>query len=213
MHGFRTSKEFMLDSALYFRFLGLQVVVPDLLGHGDTGGKKKYGVDDSKYINSLIDNLIEEGIIKDGNIYLVGSSMGALTASHISSLRSDISGVILLAPMLQFDEAVYNYAKIDHPILSRIIPEKDIRKGAALALRKSNVKLKDTNIQPLLKSSQTPTLLILSDSDQISPYASYKQLQKDNIEIFKVNGRHHPSMNTIGEGEHEAIVKWLNTTQ
>ncbi|WP_444939229.1 alpha/beta hydrolase [Microbulbifer sp. JMSA002] len=213
LHGFRTSKEFMLDSALYFRFLGFQVIVPDLLGHGETGGKKKYGVNDTKYINSLIDNLIEEGIIKNENIYIVGNSMGAVTASHISSLRSDISGVILLAPMLQLDEAVYNYAKRDHPILSRIIPERDIRKGAILALRKSNIDLKDTNIQPLLKSSQTPTLLILSDSDQISPYASYEQLKKDNIKIFKVHDRYHPSMNTIGEIEHKAIVKWLNTTQ
>ncbi|WP_444886250.1 alpha/beta hydrolase [Microbulbifer sp. JMSA008] len=213
LHGFRTSKEFMLDSALYFRFLGFQVIVPDLLGHGDTGGRRKYGVDDSQYISALIDNLIEEGIIKGGKIYIVGSSMGALTASHISTSRSDISGIILLAPMLQFDEAVYNYAKIDHPILSRIIPERDIRNGAILALRKSNIDLKDTNIKPLLKSSQTPTLLILSDSDQISPYASYKQLKKDNIEIFKINGRFHPSMNTIGNIEHNAIVKWLNTTQ
>ncbi|QFT54844.1 alpha/beta hydrolase [Microbulbifer sp. THAF38] len=213
LHGFRTSKEFMLNSALYFRFLGFQVIVPDLLGHGDTGGKKKYGVDDSKYINSLIDNLVEEGVIKDENIYIVGSSLGALTATHISSLRSDINGIILLAPMPQFDEAVYNYMKIDYPVLSRIIPERDIRKGAVIALKRANIDLKDTNIQPLLKTSQTPTLLILSNSDQVSPYANYKQLKKNNIKIFKVNGRYHPSMNTIGDVEHEAIIKWLNTTQ
>ncbi|MFA0812694.1 alpha/beta hydrolase [Microbulbifer epialgicus] len=213
LHGYRTSKEFMLNSALYFRFLGFQVIVPDLLGHGDSGGSKKYGVADSKYINYLIDDLTEEGVIANGNIYIVGNSMGALTASYISTLRTDISGIILLAPMPPFDEAVYNYAKRDHPLLSKIIPEKDFRKGAILALKKAKISLNDTKILPIIKSSKTPVLLILSDSDQISPYASFEQLRNDNIKLIKIHDRYHPSMNTIGEVEHEAIIRWLNTSK
>ncbi|WP_444908141.1 alpha/beta hydrolase [Microbulbifer sp. SSSA008] len=213
LHGFRTSKDFMINSALYFRFLGFQVVVPDLLGHGDSGGNKKYGVDDSNYINHLIDNLIKEGVIKDEDIYILGNSMGALTAAHISSQRQDISGIILSAPMPSFDEAVYNYAKRDHPLLSKIIPEKDFRKGAILALEKAKINLDDTKIIPLLKSSKVPTLLILSDSDQISPYVDYENLKKDNVTLIKITGRYHPSMNTIGEVEHKEIIKWLNSTQ
>ncbi|WP_245556729.1 alpha/beta hydrolase [Microbulbifer variabilis] len=213
LHGFRTAKEFMLNSALYFRFLGFQVVVPDLLGHGGSGGRRKYGVEDSKYINNLIGSLIEEGVINNGRIYIVGNSMGALTATYISSLRKDISGIILLAPMPPFDEAVYNYAKRDHPLLSRIIPEKDFRKGALLALKKAKINLNDTKILPIIESSQAPTLLILSDSDKISPYADFEQLRNDNIKIIKIHDRYHPSMNTIGEVEHKAIISWLNTTQ
>ncbi|WP_444946824.1 alpha/beta hydrolase [Microbulbifer sp. VTAC004] len=211
LHGFRASKEFMLNSALYFRFLGFQVVVPDLLGHGDSSGNKKYGVDDSKYINSLIDKLIEEGVIKDEDIYIVGSSMGALTAAYISNMRVDISGAILLAPMLQFDQALYNYARVSHPLLSRIIPEKDIRKSATLALKKSNIDLNQTNILPLIKSSKVPVLLISSDSDRISPYSNYKGLNKKNLELIQVHNRNHLSMTTIGQNEHNAVIKWLNT--
>jgi pimeloyl-ACP methyl ester carboxylesterase len=44
LHGYRASKEFMLNTALYFRFLGFEVLVPDLLGHGESGGEKGYGV-------------------------------------------------------------------------------------------------------------------------------------------------------------------------
>jgi len=139
--------------------------------------------------------------------------MGALTASYISALRTDISGMILLAPMPPFDGAVYSYAKRDHPLLSKIIPKRDFREGAILALRKAKISLDETKILPIIKSTQTPTLIILSDSDQILSYANFEQSGSDNINTLKIHDRYHPSMNTIGEIEHEAIISWLNTTQ
>ena len=36
IHGFRVTKESMINSALYFRFLGFRVLIPDLLGHGES---------------------------------------------------------------------------------------------------------------------------------------------------------------------------------
>ncbi|WP_444886262.1 alpha/beta hydrolase [Microbulbifer sp. JMSA008] len=213
LHGFRVSKEFMLNSAIYFRFLGYHVVVPDLLGHGESGGIKKYGVYDSKLINPFINNLIEADIIKKDNFYIVGNSMGALTATYISNLRTDINGVILLAPMPQFDQALYNHSKVTHPILSKIIPEQDIRKGASLVLEKNNINLEDTNIIPLIQSSKTPILLISSDTDRIAPYSDYKSLSQDNIDLVKIHNRNHQSMTTIGDDEHISIIRWLNKTE
>jgi hypothetical protein len=35
LHGLRTSKEFMVFNALYFRFLGFRVIVPDLQSSRD----------------------------------------------------------------------------------------------------------------------------------------------------------------------------------
>ncbi|MCO1336568.1 alpha/beta hydrolase [Microbulbifer sp. OS29] len=210
LHGFRSSKEFMLYSALYFRFLGFQTIVPDLLGHGESDSNKKYGVGDSKIINGFIDNLISSGAIKGENLYIVGNSMGALTALYVSALRYDISGVILLAPMLPFDQALYNYGKLNHPLLSRIIPEKDVRQGANLALKKAGIEPNDTNILPLLNFSKLPILLASSPSDRISPYRNYKGLDQINIEVIEVDNRNHPSMATIGNTEHKAIIKWLN---
>ncbi|MFA0810816.1 alpha/beta hydrolase [Microbulbifer epialgicus] len=210
LHGFRHSKEFMLYASFYFRFLGFQVIVPDLLGHGDSEGRLKYGVDDSEFINDLIDNLIKEGTIKERNLYIVGYSMGALTAAHVSASRADVSGIVLLAPILSFDQAIYNYAMVSHPILSRLIPGKDIRKGAKLALKKSNIDPNDTRILPLIKSSKIPVLLISSDSDTISPYSNYKDLKQKNIKVIELEKRDHLSMVAIGEVEHEAIIRWLN---
>lgn len=63
LHGFRASKEFMLTSALYFRFLGFDVVIPDLLGHGESDGTKGYGVVDSEIISNLIDDVAHKTVL------------------------------------------------------------------------------------------------------------------------------------------------------
>ncbi|WP_444902568.1 alpha/beta hydrolase [Microbulbifer sp. SSSA007] len=183
LHGFRASKEFILSSALYFRFLGFDVVIPDLLGHGESGGKKAFGVGDSEIVNALVDNLIQKSIIKKDNLYLLGHSMGALTTARISASRQDISG---------------------------LIPEKNFREGATRALEKANIYLDDTRIKALLISSNSSTLLFLSSSDPIAPYSEFKDLTDSNINLVLLRERNHPSMEVIGKNEYELLVNWLN---
>ncbi|WP_445365205.1 alpha/beta hydrolase [Microbulbifer sp. ANSA001] len=199
LHGFRASKEFMLSSALYFHFLGFDVVIPDLLSHGESGGKKVFGVGDSEIFNALVDNLIQKSIIKKDNLYLLGHSMGALTAARISASRQDIRGLILQDPMVKFDQAVVNYARAAHPLISGLIPENNFREGATRALEKANIYLYDTRIKPLLISSNTPTLLFLSPSDPFAPYSEFKDLTDSNINLVLLRERNHPSMGVIGK--------------
>jgi len=209
LHGFLVSKEFMLSSALYFRFLGFDVVIPDLLGHGESDGTKGYGVVDSEIISNLIDDVAYKNSIKKKNIYLLGNSMGALTAARISSSRQDISGLILQAPMVKFDQAAYNYAKSGFPLLSKIISESNIREGAALALARANIKIDDTKIKPLLISSQTPILIFASSSDSVAPHTEYQDITDRNIKLVILNDRSHPSMVAIGQDEHKVLSEWL----
>ncbi|MFA0790108.1 alpha/beta hydrolase [Microbulbifer echini] len=209
LHGFRISKEFMLNSALYFRLLGFQVVIPDLLGHGESEGHKEYGVGDSEVINRLMDDLIHKDIIESKPIYLLGNSMGSLTAARITQSRQDICGLILQAPMLKFDQAVYNYAKENFPLLSKALSEEEIRKGALIALEGVNIGLLETQIEPLLTKSSVPVLLFASNTDSISPYDHFRTLNQDHIEVVLLKDRNHPGMAVIGEIEHSALQDWL----
>ncbi|MDP5209651.1 alpha/beta hydrolase [Microbulbifer sp. 2205BS26-8] len=209
LHGFRVSKEFMINSALYFRFLGYEVVVPDLLGHGESGGTKKYGVGDSGVVSNLIDDLISKQTISGEKLYLLGSSMGALTAARVSSNRDDIRGLILQAPMPPFDTAVYNYSKANYPLLGNLISEEQFRKGALLALENANIQLKDTRIEPLLVASDTPVLLFSSPADLVSPYDNFKALNDHTIKVIALADRNHASMAVIGETEHQVLQTWL----
>ncbi|WP_226642223.1 alpha/beta hydrolase [Microbulbifer variabilis] len=209
LHGFRASKEFMLNSALYFRLLGFHVVIPDLLGHGESEGNKEYGIGDSEIINRMIDDLINTGIIENKNIYLLGNSMGSLAAARISQSRQDVSGLILQAPMLEFDQAVYLYAKENFPLLSRTISEDEIKKGALTALEEANISLQDTKIESLIINSPIPVLLFASNTDPISPYDHFKKLEQDHIRVVNLPERNHPSMAIIGNIEHKILQEWL----
>ncbi|MFA0812826.1 alpha/beta hydrolase [Microbulbifer epialgicus] len=210
LHGFNMSKELMIHSALYFRFLGYDVVIPDLLGHGESGGEKKYGVGDSVAINELLDELIKKKSINDGNIFLLGNSMGGLAAAYVNASREDISGLILQAPMLPFDQAANNYIKAGYPLLSRFISTSQIREGALTALDNANISVDKTQIKPILYNTKIPVLLFSSPADSVAPYRYYKDLAKDNISVIPVPDRNHPSMAVIGNAEHEMLINWFN---
>lgn len=78
IHGFRASKEFMVNSAFYFRFLGFNVLIPDLLGHGESNSEIRFGVKDSQILNELLNQRADLGY----PLSIVGNSMGAIAATH-----------------------------------------------------------------------------------------------------------------------------------
>ncbi|MEW5251116.1 alpha/beta hydrolase [Microbulbifer sp. 2201CG32-9] len=205
IHGFRISKEFMISSALYFRFLGFDVILPDLLGHGETPGEKAYGVGDSYIINDLINIEVEQGKA----LYLVGNSMGAVSAMYISSMREDINGIVLQAPMIAFDQAVLSYMHSNHPFLSLFLSVQDILDAASIALEKADLTVEETDIGPFLRRSKTSVLILASESDPVAPYSGFTPFESDVVSVMKFSDRNHPSMAVIGNRAHQYIAQWL----
>lgn len=205
IHGFRASKEFMLNSALYFRFLGFDVLVPDLLGHGESGGRKAYGVNDRYMINALI--TAEHAAGKQ--LYLVGNSMGAVSAVYLTAMRSDIDGIILQAPMLKFDEAVLRYTRTNFPYLQNFIGDDDVMNAAKRALNDANIELEETDISKQLSSSAVPVLLFASSDDPVSPYNKFAHLNAENVSVIDLPRRNHPSMSVVGNESSSIIINWL----
>ena len=205
IHGFRASKEYMVNSALYFRFLGFDVLLPDLLGHGDSSPGVRFGVEDSKIINELIDKLDHS----EKDILIVGNSLGAVAATLLMDMRRDIGGIVLQAPMIRFDQAAVNYIDAYSPFLSTLIPRASIEKGAGKALKGAGVKLEQTDIIPLLVRSEIPTLILVSTSDPVAPPESYKEISNGYISVAEVSARSHPSMAVITQQDDEIVQGWL----
>lgn len=205
MHGFRASKEFMVNTALYFRFLGFNVIVPDLLGHGDSAGAKTFGVVDSYVINEII----SKEHVSQRNLYLLGNSMGAVAATRIASMRDDVHGLILQAPMLNFSEAVYRYSNSNYPFLVGLIGDEAILKGASSALSEANLTAADTDIMPLLSSLPIPLLILTSSADEVAPYASFAALLGEQLTVKNLTNRNHPSMAVVGDRDSAIILEWL----
>jgi len=205
-HGFRASKEFMLNTALYFRFLGFDVLVPDLLGHGESDGEKAYGVGD----RHIIDELISSKHDPEEKLFLLGNSMGAVTAAYLSKMRPDVDGIILQAPMLRFDEAVLRYTKANHPYLTSILSDDTIISGSLRALSEANLTVIDTDIHRVISTSSTPLLLFASSSDPVAPYDQFEHMSSAATTVKDLPNRNHPSMSVVGDESSKIIINWLN---
>ena len=171
IHGFRMTKEFMINSALYFRFLGFTVLIPDLLGHGESGGEIGFGVNDSQILDNLIGHLSGN---TEYSILVVSNSMGAVAAAHLAKRNKRVSGLILQAPMTRFDSASVNYINSYSPFMASFVSDEIIRESAVDALNNADVLLSQTDIKPILTSLKIPTLILTSVDDTVAPYAYYE---------------------------------------
>ncbi|WP_323844476.1 alpha/beta hydrolase [Microbulbifer magnicolonia] len=208
IHGFRASKEFMVNSALYFRFLGFKVLVPDLLGHGESGGRLSFGIRDGEVLNELLNS----HHATTHPLFIVGNSMGSITAVELARKRDDISGLILQAPMIVFDEAAANYANAYSPFLSLLLSDKSIRRGATQALQAAEVSLDQTDIRPAVSQSRIPVLILASSEDPVAPFSHFENLSNPSLSVHDIRGRSHPGMAVIGQQDNEDIQRWLKST-
>ena len=205
LHGFKISKEYMAMTALYFRFLGFNVIVPDMLGHGESQGEIAFGLTDSLILDELLNQ--QRGV--EQPLFIFGNSMGAIAASYLASTRQDVDGVILQAPMLVFDTAAFNYIKYDSPMLATVVTERSIRKGALKALRNVNVSLPQTDIKPILSSLDEPVLILASPDDTVAPFAYFESLASSRISVAEIKNRNHYSMVVVSQEDSERIIHWL----
>ena len=205
LHGFRGSKEWMLTSAGYFQFLGFDVYIFDLLGHGELDVAKGFGVKDSEYISRFA----KANIDQSKPTIAVGYSMGGLLASRLNA--SDIAaGAILQAPITRFDESLVGYFNDNQPWYGFIFSDRMLRDGAQSALNKTGVQLEQTDTSNLINNIDNPTLIFASTVDSVSPYSAFMGLDADKLVVQKVESIQHAYMSMIGSKEHKQIVDWLN---
>lgn len=208
LHGYGASKETMAFSGMYFRFLGFDVLLPDLLGHGESDGSVGFGVHDALWIDQLLD---EEGGL-GGPVVLVGYSMGGVAALHLAQLRDDVAAVILLAPMLRFDEALVNFTRWAKPLGARWVPKSSLRHGAVLGLSRADLTLEQTDLSSLLANASVPVLMLASEDDRVSPHSRLIELESRQSTLIEVPERSHIGMAMIGTDEEVEVRRWLLDT-
>ncbi|WP_339880478.1 alpha/beta hydrolase [Pseudidiomarina gelatinasegens] len=208
LHGYGGSKETMFFLADYYRFIGFHVVIPDLKGHGgsshDTPG---FAVEDADIITTLIDSLPARE--RPHPIYLTGFSMGALAAVHVARQRNDISGMVLLAPMRQFEDAVYEVTKMTYKNTSKIVSEKSIREGVRNALVTKEIDPSSLDLHQVLPPVKVPTLILASDVDPVGPYDYFEALNSRYVTVKLIQDRHHFLMGIMDPKMHEHLYTWL----
>ncbi|MGQ4277190.1 alpha/beta hydrolase [Pseudidiomarina sp. E22-M8] len=209
LHGYGSDKSTMGFLAAYYMFLGYHVVVPDLLGHGGSSAKQVgFGVLDAPLINGLIDSLPRRELPRP--LYLVGVSMGAVAATHVTKQRQDVRGLMLFAPMRPMDQATTAMIQLMYPNLSKVMPADSIQAGVVAAMRKQDVPMAATDLRELLPELDLPTLIVASDKDEIAPYDYYLPLESEQVRVIMAPGLHHMSLGVMDNERHEHISAWLD---
>lgn len=208
LHGYGGNKETMYFLAQYYRFIGFHVVIPDLKGHGGSSHDEPgLAVNDVEMVNTLIDSLPARE--RPHPLFITGYSMGALAAVHVTRQRNDISGLVLLAPMRRFEDAVFEVTKMTHKTAAKIISEESIREGARNTLLKNNIEAEALDLHQVLPPVKVPTLLLASEHDQVAPFSYFEPLASRYVEVREIPDRHHFLMAIIDPKLHEYLYPWL----
>lgn len=96
-HGITITKSSFIDEANEFRFLGYNVMLVDFRGHGGSGGNiTTIGYREAEEVKLAFEYVKQLG---EKNIFLYGSSMGAVAVSRaVSEYKLNPSGLILEMP-------------------------------------------------------------------------------------------------------------------
>lgn len=209
-HGYGADKQMWKMMISYLTFLGFNVIAPDLQGHGESSiDQPSFGYHDVELFSALIDSLPADET--PGPLLVGGVSMGAITASRLALIRDDVAGLLLYAPMAEFDNATVSFIQMFMPQVSRVLPDRSVRSAVQDALEARNVPADGANAVTYLGDIEIPTLIILSDKDPIAPVGVYRTMadRHDNIQLEQLPGRHHIEITAIDEESHKLVWLWL----
>lgn len=205
LHGYGGNKEAMMATAIYFRSLGMNVIIPDLFGHGESKEAFAFAAKEHAILNELLAKLALHQT--DNQTLVVGHSMGALTASNL--LASDyVDAAILLAPMMSFELAAKEYLPYKSPLLSRFFYSR-IDDIVSQTMADASVTLQETNLLDKLAATEKPVLLINSDVDSLSPPAYFSPIKNKVVEKLIFKDRSHSSLMVFDSDDADKIESWL----
>ncbi|WP_165905094.1 alpha/beta hydrolase [Parashewanella curva] len=208
-HGFGANKVTMLMTAMYFRTMGFNVLIPDLLGHGESSGKTSFGVRDAEIINEIIDAQLSDHI-KGKPIISLGQSLGAYAAMHLAKMRSDVDGILLMAPVADFNKSAIQYVRVFKPPFSSWLSDEDVRQAAQGAISDSNVETNALDMLSLIEKTVIPTLIMTSEIDRITNSKDFAELQGNHIKQVIWKMRAHVFTSAIDPKTHIEVMNWLD---
>lgn len=205
LHGYGGNKEVMLATAIYFRAIGMSVVIPDLFGHGESNEKFVFAAREHQILSKLLRKLTNEE--EQESTIVIGHSMGALTASNLLSSKQ-VDAAILLAPMMRFDLAAKEYLPYKVPILSRVFSG-HIDDIVIQTMEDASVALEETDLLNNLTKTSKPVLLVNSNIDSVSPPSYFLSDKNQQITQFIFKNRAHSSLMVFNKEDSNKIEKWL----
>jgi len=205
LHGYGGSKKVMMATAIYFRALGMDVVIPDLFGHGESTEAFAFAAKEHTILNELLTLLSLKQT--DKRTIAVGHSMGALTATNLLSSKY-INAAILLAPMMSFELAAREYLPYKSPLLNKLF-QNQLGDIVNQTMTNAKVTVQETDLLYKIKNTEKPVLLINSNLDTLSPPAYFSSIQNKLVEKIVFKNRSHSSLMVFDSNDISEVERWL----
>lgn len=206
LHGYGGNKEVMMATAIYFRALGMNVVIPDLFGHGESNEKFAFAAREHHILSQLLRQLTDKQKSKELTL-VVGHSMGTIAASDL--LPSEyVDAAILLAPIMRFDLAAKEYLPNKAPMLSRFFSS-HVDDIVSQTMVDASITLEETDLLIKLNESSKPTLLVHSNIDSVSPTNYFLSVKNKYITTLIFENRAHSSLMVFSQEDSSKIEQWL----
>ena len=162
VHPLMASKPWFLAVGEKLAHLGWDVVLPELRGHGNSGGRYiTWGAKEKHDLKAVMDRLTEQKLVSE-RIFVIGSSLGGAVAVQYAAIEPHCRGVMALAPPK-------SARAICRRILMLASPRK-IEAALSLAIRMADFDPDDASAEASATGLRCPLLLIHGLLDFIVPY-------------------------------------------
>lgn len=206
LHGYGGKKEVMLAAAIYFRGIGMNVIIPDLFGHGESEEDFAFAAREHIIITELLAELGKDNKEVEP-VVVVGHSMGALLATNLL-LSKQVNSAILLAPMMRFDLAAKQYLPYKAPMLNKVISS-HINDIIEETMSKVSVSLPETDLLKTVDKTSKSILLINSTVDSVSPPDYFSSISNENVKKVTLKDRSHSSLMVFSKEDARIVEDWL----
>jgi uncharacterized protein len=213
LHGVADTRLGMLAHAAFLLRSGFTVLVPDVRGHGASGGSLiTYGVKEAGDVRDWADWLFRNQ--KATRLYGIGQSMGA--AILLQSVNTELRFRALVAdsPFATFEEISYDrlhqISRLPKLLLRPVVPI-----GFAYTRLRYGVNLWQASPLEAIRATSVPILLIHGADDTNIPVRHSQELHRANpraTSLWVVPGADHvASLSADPEKYSHRVIEWFTS--
>jgi len=198
LHGYGMAQFAMSPWAMRLAQDGWRCVLVDLRGHGkSTGNRIYYGIQETRDLSQLLDQLAREGQVA-GPVAALGESFGGTLALRLKASDPRIERAVAIAPYAVLSNVVVNIYHEYADWLPRWFPRQGLKHLPAL------LKVPPEELDPSTVLARQPVaaLFVAGGGDKISPEAEVRKLYAQALPGSELL--------VVPEASHESVPYYFN---
>ena len=167
LHPLLTNKRWFLSVGERLAAEGWDVFLPDLRGHGDSGGRVTWGAKEKRDVKAIVDSLLDEKLIRP-SVYVMGASLGGCVGVQYAAIDPRCRGVLALAP----PTGIRGYVRCTWPLATGKFIEERVRAEA----KAGGYDPADASAVEAARKLKCPLIVVHGRLDTTVPYAQAREV-------------------------------------